>query len=148
MCEYVNIYQKPGSSHLTGWKFEVGVASLYSMTRVNILLVNSVDPAQTGRLILDYAELERAQNIFKPRPAKTCLRAYVDSEGLDQPAHSHSLIRVLLSTNRIIGHYRMCQWGAKKKSDETLRMGRKNLNLCILRMLKDTIFFFCIFRCL
>ena len=36
VIEYVNFYQKPGSSNLIGWKFEVGVASLFSMTRVKI----------------------------------------------------------------------------------------------------------------
>ena len=25
--QYVNFYQKPGSSHLIGWKLEVGMAS-------------------------------------------------------------------------------------------------------------------------
>ena len=30
-----------------------------------------------------------------PRRAKTCLRAYADSEGPDQHVHSHSLIRAL-----------------------------------------------------
>ena len=27
VIKYVNFYQKPGSSHLIGWKLEVGVAS-------------------------------------------------------------------------------------------------------------------------
>ena len=27
VIKYVNFYQKPGSSNLTGWKLEVGVAS-------------------------------------------------------------------------------------------------------------------------
>ena len=35
VIKYVNFYQKPGSSNLTGWKLEVGVVSLFSMTRVN-----------------------------------------------------------------------------------------------------------------
>ena len=35
VCQYVNLYQQLGSSDMTGWKLEVGVASLFSRTRVN-----------------------------------------------------------------------------------------------------------------
>ena len=35
-----------------------------------------------------------------PRHPKTCLRAYVDSECLDQPAHPHSLIRIFTVRNQ------------------------------------------------
>ena len=28
VTKYVNLYQQPGSSNLTGWKLEVGVASI------------------------------------------------------------------------------------------------------------------------
>ena len=34
VIQYVNLYQQPGSSNLIGWKLEVGVAALFSMTRV------------------------------------------------------------------------------------------------------------------
>ena len=34
VIKYVNIYQKPGSSNLIGLKLEVGVAYLFSMSRV------------------------------------------------------------------------------------------------------------------
>ena len=37
VIKYVNLYQKPGSSNLIGKKLEVGVASLFSMTRVRML---------------------------------------------------------------------------------------------------------------
>ena len=38
----MNFYQKPGSSNLIGWKLEVGVASLFSMKRVNSLNFSSI----------------------------------------------------------------------------------------------------------
>ena len=34
--QYVNLYQQFGSSNLIGWKFEKGMASLFSRTMVNI----------------------------------------------------------------------------------------------------------------
>ena len=34
VIEYMNLYQQPGSSNLTGWKLEVGIASLFSMAMV------------------------------------------------------------------------------------------------------------------
>ena len=43
VIKYVNIYQKPGSSNLIGWKLEVGVASygnLFSKARVKSLFKN------------------------------------------------------------------------------------------------------------
>ena len=40
------------------------------------------------------------------RHGKKCLQAYKDNEGPDQPL-------LLLSTNRIIGYYRMFQWRAQ-----------------------------------
>ena len=43
---------------------------------------------------------------YGPRHARTYLRAYTDSEGLDQP---------LLSANRIIGYYRMYKRWAKAR---------------------------------
>ena len=48
-----------------------------------------------------------------PRHAKTCLRAYSDSEGPDQPAHPRRLIRPSLSANKIIGYYRKYALRAK-----------------------------------
>ena len=39
VIKYVNFYQKPRSSNLIGWKLEVGVASLFSMTRVNTVRI-------------------------------------------------------------------------------------------------------------
>ena len=45
--------------------------------------------------------------------AKTCLRAYSDSECQDQPAHPHAVWSGhSLSANRIIEHIRMYQWRA------------------------------------
>ena len=46
--------------------------------------------------------------IYGPSHAKTCHRAYADSESPDQPAHPRSLIRIF--ANKIIGHYRIYQW--------------------------------------
>ena len=54
---------------------------------------------------------------YRLRNAKTFLRAYADSEGLTQPAHFSHMIRPSLSSDRIIGYYRMFQWRAKKKID-------------------------------
>ena len=39
---------------------------------------------------------ERVKRHKGPRHAKTCLRAYVDSKGQDQPAHARSLIRAFV----------------------------------------------------
>ena len=33
VIKYVNLYQQSGSSNLIGWKLEVGMVSLFSMTR-------------------------------------------------------------------------------------------------------------------
>ena len=56
--------------------------------------------------------------------AKTCLWAYADSKGPDQPAHPHSLIGAFfVSANRTIGYNNMFQWRAKC-SYETFRMPR------------------------
>ena len=32
------------------------------------------------------------EDVFGPPQVKTCLRAYADNEGSDQPSHQHSLI--------------------------------------------------------
>ena len=57
--------------------------------------------------------------LFAPRHAKTCLRAYADTEGPDQPVHLHTLIGPSLSANRIIGYYRM-SWMESKGPDTTV----------------------------
>ena len=47
----------------------------------------------------------RNTTLFEPRQAKTCLRAYADSKGPNQPAHPHSLITaftVRLQNRRIL----------------------------------------------
>ena len=46
---------------------------------------------------------------------KACLRAYVDSEGPDQPVHSRNLIRPSLLANRFIEYYRIYEWRAKAR---------------------------------
>ena len=51
----------------------------------------------------------------RPHHAKTCLRAYADSEGSDQTAHPRSLIRVFPVANRIIGYYRKYDWRGKAR---------------------------------
>ena len=44
------------------------------------------------------------------RHAKMCLRAYADSESLDQPVHQCS---PLLSACRTVGYYGLYQWKIK-----------------------------------
>ena len=51
----------------------------------------------------------------RPYHAKTCLRAYADSEGPDQTAHPRSLIRAFPVANRIIGYYRKYDWRGKAR---------------------------------
>ena len=59
------------------------------------------------------------------RYEKTCLVAYVDSEGPDQPAHSRSLIRAF--TVRYHNHWILQNVRIDSKSpDGTLRMRRIN----------------------
>ena len=66
----------------------------------------------------------------KPRYAKTCLQAYVDSEGPDQPAHPRSLIRAF--TVRYQHHWTLQYVSTESQCpDETLRMHGMNLNLFI-----------------
>ena len=53
------------------------------------------------------------KTIIAPRHAKMYFRAYANSEGLDQSAHPHSLIRafpVFLPSHE---DYRMYEWRAK-----------------------------------
>ena len=49
---------------------------------------------------------------------KTCLWAYADNEGPDQPAYQHSPIRAFAAVNRIIDYYKIFQWSVQTP-DET-----------------------------
>ena len=73
-------------------------------------------------------------HINKPRHAKTCLRAYADSERPDQPAHPRSPIRAI---NRIIGYSIMHDW--KTSVSNTWRM-MFSVNLRILTLFEGTLF--------
>ena len=61
--------------------------------------------------------------LFGPCQAKTCLEAYADSEGLDQPAHPCSLIRTLTVRKQI--HWILLNVSMESKGpDKTLGMYR------------------------
>ena len=53
--------------------------------------------------------------VIGPRYAKMCLRAVVDSEGPDLPAHLRSLNRVFAVRYRIIGYNEMRHWKANAR---------------------------------
>ena len=60
---------------------------------------------------------------YGPRHAKTCLSAYADSEGPDQPAHPHILIRAFAVRKQ--NHWILKNISMENKCpDETLRMCR------------------------
>ena len=68
--------------------------------------------------------------------AKTCLRAYADSEGPDQPAHSHSLIRAFVVRKQ--NHWLLQNVSMESKClDETVYV-QDDVNPHILRMLEAT----------
>ena len=67
-------------------------------------------------------------DIFGLRHTKTCLRAYADSVGLDQPDQGpHCPLTESLDTTQNV-------WLESKGPDDTLRMHKMNLILCLLRM--------------
>ena len=74
---------------------------------------------------------------FGPPSAKTCLRAYADSEGPDQPAHPRSLIRAFAVRKQ--NHWIQQNVSMESKGkDDTLRMRRMTVR--ILSMLEGTFF--------
>ena len=53
-------------------------------------------PFKVNKMGMDYGRngnMQSGSRTSVPRLAKTCLRAYADNEGPDQPAHPRSLIR-------------------------------------------------------
>ena len=58
---------------------------------------------------------------YEPHHTKPCLQAYADSDGPDQPAHPHSLIRAF--TVRSQNHWTLQNVSMERKcSDEALCM--------------------------
>ena len=73
------------------------------------------------------------------RHAKTCFRAYADSEGPDQPAHSRCLIRTF--TVREQNHWTLQNVSMESKCpDDTLRMREINLNVLFAAHLRALVF--------
>ena len=69
------------------------------------------------------------------RHAKTRLLLYAHSEGPDQLAHPHSLIRAFAVCKQ--NHWTLQNVSIESKgTNDILRM--RGMNLCILRMLEDT----------
>ena len=95
----------------------------------NIMIYNSIseETVQICRLVCAFALWNlifdtMCSTKYWPRYAKTCLQVYADTEGLDKPAHLHSLIRAFTVRNNIIGYYRMYE--KSKGPDDTLCMRR------------------------
>ena len=66
--------------------------------------------------------------VYGPQHVKTCLWAYADSEGPDQPAHSRSLIRTF--TVHYQNHWILQNvWMESKGPDDTLPM-RRMIRIC------------------
>ena len=57
--------------------------------------------------------MKLASKLNGPPYAKTCLRAYADSEVQDQPAHLRSLSKAFVVATRIIGYYKRFQASRK-----------------------------------
>ena len=79
----------------------------------------------------------RTEQLRGPRHAKTCLRAYADSKGPDQPAHPRSLIGPSLFANRIIEYYRMHDLRAKVRMWLCVCAGE--LNMVIWHIFEGTL---------
>ena len=68
-------------------------------------------------------------DIHGPRHAKTCLRAYADSEGPDNPSHPHGLIRAFAvrCQNQNVSMESKCPEDTAHAWDEFLRFAHVRL---------------------
>ena len=72
VIKYANFYRNPGSSNLTGWKLEVSVSCLFSMTRVKLELFfrQSTHLHYMSRNV-------RQRTLWKVRPEKILISSYI-----------------------------------------------------------------------
>ena len=109
--QYSNFYQQPGSSNFIGWKLEVGVSSLFSMTRVKKKIKACLQFSFFCMFFVSKCNLFRFLFYFGAT-AVTCRAAAIKRHhSADYIFISFGIVQSILVTSKIVYRLSRCQRG-------------------------------------